>query len=200
MAMMADDPEHPDVFLLTDSERGETHTHTHTHTLTHTLSFVVGMQRGLRDVLSGFCCLGNTYKYQAGNRMNALLWFKHLSAACQSNRQQVWSCISTLPFAQHTHCCLFHHRELVSRCRPTWCHSSKRRWEAWLSRGEGWRGVLSVFHCHEPWFPPPPPPPHCLNRSVWMRTSVCDCFGCTDYWTRTYTTALTSILLSASSV
>ncbi|XP_033821631.1 ras-specific guanine nucleotide-releasing factor RalGPS2-like isoform X2 [Periophthalmus magnuspinnatus] len=53
MAMMADDPEHPDVFMLTDSEHG------------------------------------NTYKYQAGNRMNALLWFKHLSAACQSNRQQV---------------------------------------------------------------------------------------------------------------
>ncbi|RXM98250.1 Ras-specific guanine nucleotide-releasing factor RalGPS2 [Acipenser ruthenus] len=53
MAMMADDPEHPDVFLLTDSEHG------------------------------------NSYKYQAGNRMNALLWFKHLSAACQSNRQQV---------------------------------------------------------------------------------------------------------------
>ncbi|XP_034737046.1 ras-specific guanine nucleotide-releasing factor RalGPS2 isoform X2 [Etheostoma cragini] len=53
MAMMADDPEHPDVFLLTDSEQG------------------------------------NTYKYQTGNRMNALLWFKHLSAACQSNRQQV---------------------------------------------------------------------------------------------------------------
>uniref|UniRef100_A0A8C1YIX1 Ral GEF with PH domain and SH3 binding motif 2 n=1 Tax=Cyprinus carpio TaxID=7962 RepID=A0A8C1YIX1_CYPCA len=46
MAMMADDPEHPDVFLLTDSE----------------LTI-----------------------YQ----MNALLWFKHLSAACQSNRQQV---------------------------------------------------------------------------------------------------------------
>ncbi|XP_054646469.1 ras-specific guanine nucleotide-releasing factor RalGPS2 isoform X4 [Dunckerocampus dactyliophorus] len=53
MAMMADDPEHPDVFMLTDSEHG------------------------------------NTYKYQAGSRMNALLWFKHLSAACQSNRQQV---------------------------------------------------------------------------------------------------------------
>ncbi|XP_075943595.1 ras-specific guanine nucleotide-releasing factor RalGPS2 isoform X4 [Anarhichas minor] len=53
MAIMADDPEHPDVLLLTDSEQG------------------------------------NTYKYQAGNRMNALLWFKHLSAACQSNRQQV---------------------------------------------------------------------------------------------------------------
>ncbi|MBN3283801.1 RGPS2 factor, partial [Polyodon spathula] len=53
MAMMADDPEHLDVFLLTDSEHG------------------------------------NSYKYQAGNRMNALLWFKHLSAACQSNRQQV---------------------------------------------------------------------------------------------------------------
>ncbi|KAM6963222.1 ras-specific guanine nucleotide-releasing factor RalGPS2 isoform 2-T2 [Aplochiton taeniatus] len=53
MAIMADNPEHPDVFLLTDSEHG------------------------------------NTYKYQAGNRMNALLWFKHLSAACQSNRQQV---------------------------------------------------------------------------------------------------------------
>ncbi|KAI4829049.1 hypothetical protein KUCAC02_023112 [Chaenocephalus aceratus] len=35
---------------------------------------------------------GNTYKYQAGNRMNALLWFKHLSAACQSNRQQVPVC------------------------------------------------------------------------------------------------------------
>uniref|UniRef100_A0A674EZM3 Ral GEF with PH domain and SH3 binding motif 2 n=1 Tax=Salmo trutta TaxID=8032 RepID=A0A674EZM3_SALTR len=53
MAIMADDPEHPDIFLLTDSEHG------------------------------------NTYKYQAGNKMNALLWFKHLSAACQSNRQQV---------------------------------------------------------------------------------------------------------------
>ncbi|XP_042340034.1 ras-specific guanine nucleotide-releasing factor RalGPS2 [Plectropomus leopardus] len=53
MAMMADDPEHPDVFLLTDSEHG------------------------------------NTYKYQAGNKANASLWFKHLSAACQSNRQQV---------------------------------------------------------------------------------------------------------------
>ncbi|KAM8890188.1 ras-specific guanine nucleotide-releasing factor RalGPS2 isoform X2 [Synchiropus splendidus] len=53
MAMMADDPEHPDVFLLTDSEHG------------------------------------NTYKYQAGSRMNALLWFKHLSTACQKNRQQV---------------------------------------------------------------------------------------------------------------
>uniref|UniRef100_A0A3P9IBT7 Ral GEF with PH domain and SH3 binding motif 2 n=1 Tax=Oryzias latipes TaxID=8090 RepID=A0A3P9IBT7_ORYLA len=52
MTMMADDPEHPDVFLLTDSEHG------------------------------------NTYKYQAGNRTNAMLWFKHLSAACQSNRQQ----------------------------------------------------------------------------------------------------------------
>ncbi|XP_068448946.1 ras-specific guanine nucleotide-releasing factor RalGPS2 isoform X1 [Clinocottus analis] len=52
MAIMADDPEHPDLFLLTDSEHG------------------------------------NTYKYQAGNRTNALLWFKHLSAACQSNRQQ----------------------------------------------------------------------------------------------------------------
>ncbi|KAI7799333.1 Ralgps2 protein [Triplophysa rosa] len=53
MAMMADDPEHPDVFMLTDSEHG------------------------------------NSYKFQAGNRMNALLWFKHLSAACQSNRQQI---------------------------------------------------------------------------------------------------------------
>ncbi|XP_063795812.1 ras-specific guanine nucleotide-releasing factor RalGPS2 isoform X10 [Pseudophryne corroboree] len=53
MVMMADDPEHPDLFLLTDSEKG------------------------------------NSYKFQAGNRANALLWFKHLSAACQSNRQQV---------------------------------------------------------------------------------------------------------------
>nr|XP_033771370.1 ras-specific guanine nucleotide-releasing factor RalGPS2 isoform X2 [Geotrypetes seraphini] len=52
MVMMADDPEHPDLFLLTDSEKG------------------------------------NSYKFQAGNRMNAMLWFKHLSAACQSNRQQ----------------------------------------------------------------------------------------------------------------
>lgn len=41
------------------------------------------------------CCLGNTYKFQAGNRMNALLWFKHLSAACQSNRQQVWKHVNT---------------------------------------------------------------------------------------------------------
>ncbi|XP_074952968.1 ras-specific guanine nucleotide-releasing factor RalGPS2 isoform X3 [Phalacrocorax aristotelis] len=53
MVMMADDPEHPDLFLLTDSEKG------------------------------------NSYKFQAGNKMNAMLWFKHLSAACQSNRQQV---------------------------------------------------------------------------------------------------------------
>ncbi|XP_021538482.1 ras-specific guanine nucleotide-releasing factor RalGPS2 isoform X4 [Neomonachus schauinslandi] len=53
MVMMADDPEHPDLFLLTDSEKG------------------------------------NSYKFQAGNRMNAMLWFKHLSAACQSNKQQV---------------------------------------------------------------------------------------------------------------
>uniref|UniRef100_A0A8C8VF96 Ral GEF with PH domain and SH3 binding motif 2 n=1 Tax=Pelusios castaneus TaxID=367368 RepID=A0A8C8VF96_9SAUR len=53
MVMMADDPEHPDLFLLTDSEKG------------------------------------NSYKFQAGNRMNAMLWFKHLSTACQSNRQQV---------------------------------------------------------------------------------------------------------------
>lgn len=36
-----------------------------------------------------FSFLGNSYKFQAGNRMNAMLWFKHLSAACQSNRQQV---------------------------------------------------------------------------------------------------------------
>uniref|UniRef100_A0A8C5ZTM8 Ras-specific guanine nucleotide-releasing factor RalGPS2 n=1 Tax=Marmota marmota marmota TaxID=9994 RepID=A0A8C5ZTM8_MARMA len=53
MVMMADDPEHPDLFLLTDSEKG------------------------------------NSYKFQAGSRMNAMLWFKHLSAACQSNKQQV---------------------------------------------------------------------------------------------------------------
>ncbi|XP_056387787.1 ras-specific guanine nucleotide-releasing factor RalGPS2 isoform X3 [Hyla sarda] len=53
MVVMADDAEHPDIFLLTDSEKG------------------------------------NSYKFQAGNRVNAMLWFKHLSAACQSNRQQV---------------------------------------------------------------------------------------------------------------
>ncbi|XP_070602782.1 ras-specific guanine nucleotide-releasing factor RalGPS2 isoform X2 [Erythrolamprus reginae] len=53
MVMMADDPDHPDLFLLTDSEKG------------------------------------NSYKFQAGNRMNAMLWFKHLSAACQSNKQPV---------------------------------------------------------------------------------------------------------------
>lgn len=53
MVMMADDPDHLDLFLLTDSEKG------------------------------------NSYKFQAGNRSNAMLWFKHLSAACQSNRQQV---------------------------------------------------------------------------------------------------------------
>lgn len=118
--------------------------YTHTHSIKwvfKTLSAVFGIQTGLRDVLSGFCCLGNTYKYQAGNRVNALLWFKHLSAACQSNRQQVRRCTSLLPFAQHTHCWLFHHRHIVSRCRPTWCHSSEQRWEVWLSRGEGWRGV-----------------------------------------------------------
>ncbi|XP_064859184.1 ras-specific guanine nucleotide-releasing factor RalGPS2-like isoform X2 [Oncorhynchus nerka] len=68
MAIMSDDPEHPDVFLLTDSERG------------------------------------NTYKYQAGNKMNALLWFKHLSAACQSNRQQV----------THTHSHTHTHTNLLS--------------------------------------------------------------------------------------
>uniref|UniRef100_A0A673JWL4 Ras-specific guanine nucleotide-releasing factor RalGPS2-like n=1 Tax=Sinocyclocheilus rhinocerous TaxID=307959 RepID=A0A673JWL4_9TELE len=60
MAMMADDPEHPDVFLLTDSEHGKTK------------RFTIYL-----------------YMIISGNRMNALLWFKHLSAACQSNRQQV---------------------------------------------------------------------------------------------------------------
>lgn len=30
MAMMADDPEHPDVFLLTDTEHGETNKHNRT--------------------------------------------------------------------------------------------------------------------------------------------------------------------------
>uniref|UniRef100_A0A671V611 Ral GEF with PH domain and SH3 binding motif 2 n=1 Tax=Sparus aurata TaxID=8175 RepID=A0A671V611_SPAAU len=69
MAMMADDPEHPDVFLLTDSENG------------------------------------NTYKFQAGNRMNALLWFKHLSAACQSNRQQVRSRMNTQHSLTHSGDC-----------------------------------------------------------------------------------------------
>uniref|UniRef100_A0A6Q2ZG86 Ral GEF with PH domain and SH3 binding motif 2 n=1 Tax=Esox lucius TaxID=8010 RepID=A0A6Q2ZG86_ESOLU len=53
MAIMPEDPEHRDVFLLTDSEHG------------------------------------NSYKFQAGSMSNAELWFKHLSAACQSNRQQV---------------------------------------------------------------------------------------------------------------
>lgn len=43
---------------------------------------------GISLILSCMCA-GNSYKFQAGNRMNALLWFKHLSAACQSNRQQV---------------------------------------------------------------------------------------------------------------
>ena len=48
MAMMADDPEHPDVFLLTDSEHGETHTPmatiVHFGTLPHTfVSFVFNL-------------------------------------------------------------------------------------------------------------------------------------------------------------
>lgn len=60
MAMMADDPDHLDLFLLTDSEKG------------------------------------NSYKFQAGNRLNAMLWFKHLNAACQSNRQQVPANLSDL--------------------------------------------------------------------------------------------------------
>uniref|UniRef100_A0AAY4CVC9 Ral GEF with PH domain and SH3 binding motif 2 n=1 Tax=Denticeps clupeoides TaxID=299321 RepID=A0AAY4CVC9_9TELE len=70
MAMMPDDPEHPDIFLLTDSEHG------------------------------------NSYKYQAGNKMNALLWFKHLSAACQSNKQQV--CVKVLIFVIMNHCSTAH--------------------------------------------------------------------------------------------
>uniref|UniRef100_A0A8C4DMW4 Ral GEF with PH domain and SH3 binding motif 2 n=1 Tax=Dicentrarchus labrax TaxID=13489 RepID=A0A8C4DMW4_DICLA len=86
MAIMADDPEHPDVFLLTDSEHG------------------------------------NTYKYQAGNRMNALLWFKHLSAACQSNRQQVRSHINTY-LLTHTPALftvpyILHTSTFVPRCQP----------------------------------------------------------------------------------
>ncbi|KAM9530040.1 ras-specific guanine nucleotide-releasing factor RalGPS2-like isoform 2-T7 [Salvelinus alpinus] len=71
MAIMSDDPEHPDVFLLTDSEHG------------------------------------NTYKYQAGNKMNALLWFKHLSAACQSNRQQVTHTLSHTHTHTNLRSCLF---------------------------------------------------------------------------------------------
>ncbi|XP_072855683.2 ras-specific guanine nucleotide-releasing factor RalGPS2 isoform X2 [Pogona vitticeps] len=70
MVMMADDSDHPDFFLLTDSEKG------------------------------------NSYKFQAGNRMNAMLWFKHLRAACQSHRQQenfheVWLHVLAEAFCSH---------------------------------------------------------------------------------------------------
>lgn len=67
------------------------------------LSSLLREQVETRDLAPHSVCLhrlGNTYKYQAGNRMNALLWYKHLSAACQSNRQQVWNDTPT-----HTHMC-----------------------------------------------------------------------------------------------
>ncbi|XP_067828891.1 ras-specific guanine nucleotide-releasing factor RalGPS1-like [Heptranchias perlo] len=32
---------------------------------------------------------GNSYKFHAESRLNALLWFKHLSRACKSNRKQL---------------------------------------------------------------------------------------------------------------
>ncbi|CAN0350549.1 unnamed protein product [Lampetra fluviatilis] len=53
MSVLPDLPEHPDVFQLTDSERG------------------------------------NSYKFQAGTRLNAHLWHRHLDSSCKSNRPQV---------------------------------------------------------------------------------------------------------------
>lgn len=74
MAMMADDPEHPDVFLLTDSEQGERHTHPPTHTSTfvnHDCFYVTGLAKvkqgfsqfqrtkdwGMKDLASHAVCL-----------------------------------------------------------------------------------------------------------------------------------------------
>lgn len=56
-------------------------------------SYLAGILCGMVFKCIVFCLLlvilGNSYKFQAGSRMNAMLWFKHLSAACQSDRQQV---------------------------------------------------------------------------------------------------------------
>lgn len=180
--------------------------------------------RGLAPHAVCLCCLGNTYKYQAGNRMNALLWFKHLSAACQSNRQQVGSHTHT-----HTgHCCLcFVNLTLFPRCQPIWCHLSDPCWGVRLSEGErkqtrrmgrstDWVvGAFTAMNPHRRFSDSSPWPHcsltchHCLNPAclcacLWKRLWVCvdegDCFGCTDYWTRTCTTALVSRLLSVSFV
>uniref|UniRef100_A0A8C8DL59 Ral GEF with PH domain and SH3 binding motif 2 n=1 Tax=Oryzias sinensis TaxID=183150 RepID=A0A8C8DL59_9TELE len=61
---------------------------TWTSAIFHTVFSLQVQTRELSFHTICLCYLGNTYKYQAGNRTNAMLWFKHLSAACQSNRQQ----------------------------------------------------------------------------------------------------------------
>lgn len=94
------------------------------------LSRVLRKQVETRELATHTVCLhrlGNTYKYQAGNRMNALLWFKHLSAACQSNRQQVW--IHTHTHTNTVEYRLFHKPPPLPRCQPIWCRSNDRWWE-----------------------------------------------------------------------
>lgn len=165
------------------------------------------------------CFLGNTYKYQAGNRMNALLWFKHLSAACQSNRQQVKSHTKTQKFKYQL---LFYTSQFVffPRCQPIWCRSSDWRQRAQLKEGdeetgEGW-GWIQEWKLSLPWTlnadsltralasPHSPAttaltsvPCVCLQMPVCVCEPVCvdesGCFSCVDYWTRTCTTALVSV-------
>lgn len=151
------------------------------------------------------CRLGNTYKYQAGNRINALLWFKHLSAACQSNRQQVWSCItnSCTHTPAHTVSSIVHTSPLYPGASQfdvirvsdhgdcDWAQERGTRSqtdEGGEEEEEDWRRSGSV-HCHYPWPPglrfcPRPhcslPCHHCLNQST--RVYVCVCDGVCLFW------------------
>lgn len=153
------------------------------------------------------CRLGNTYKYQAGNRMNALLWFKHLSAACQSNRQQVWSSItnSCTHAPTHTVSSIVHTSPLYPGASQfdvirvsdhgdrDWAQERGTRSqteEDGEEEEEDWRRSGSV-HCHFPWplglrFCPRPhcslPRHHCLNQSTRVYVCVCDSVCVCLFW------------------
>lgn len=137
--------------------------------------------------------------------MNALLWFKHLSAACQSNRQQVWSCItnSCTHTPPHTVSSIVHTSSLYPGASQfdvirvsdhgdcDWAQERGTRSqteEDGEEEEEDWRRSGSV-HCHYPWPPglrfcPRPhcslPCHHCLNQST--RVYVCVCDGVCLFW------------------
>lgn len=172
------------------------------------------------------CHLGNTYKYQAGNRMNALLWFKHLSAACQSNRQQVWSCITNSCTHTHTrfpslyvpHLCtqvpanlmsfewattgiVTEHRSEGRGARRRRTARRRRRTDAEVG---AFTAIILDLRVSDsvPDLTAASPATTALTRvpeCMCACVTMCVCFGCTDYWTRTCTTPPNALGVFSSS-